>query len=140
MKKRLIAIVFVALAVLFCQSGGVVLAAICPHLRAQQHESCHAMAPVAEMPEMQHASGAAFETSDEGAICNHCIINLSNKRDDSAVEQANASQRASAVTFSPSLPTANPPALTRSITWVAKAHGPPGDNAPLYVLLNVFRI
>ena len=139
MKKRLVAIVFVALAVLFCQSGGVVLAAICPHLRAR-HESCHAMAPAAEMPQMQHASGAAFETSDEGATCNHCIINLSNKRDDSAVEQANASQRASDVTFSPSLPTANQPALTRSVTWVAKAHGPPGDNAPLYVLLNVFRI
>jgi hypothetical protein len=139
MKRRLVAIVFVALAVLFCQSGGVVLAAICPHMRAA-HESCHAMARVAEMPEMQHASGAAFETSDAGTTCNHCIINLRNKRDDSVVEQANASQRASDVTVSHSLPPGNPPALTSCVTWVAKAHGPPGDNAPLYILLSVFRI
>ena len=42
MKQRLLAIVFVALAVLYCQSGGLVLAAICPHLRAR-HETCHGM-------------------------------------------------------------------------------------------------
>jgi len=139
MKRRLVAIVFVALAVLFCQSGGVVLAAICPHLRAQ-HESCHAMARGVEMPEMQHANGTAFESSDAGGTCNHCVINARNKRDDSAVEQANASQRASDVTVSHSVPSAIPPALTNPITWAAKAHGPPGDNAPLYVLLNIFRI
>ena len=139
MKRRLVAIVFVALAVLFCQSGGVVLAGICPHLRAQ-HATCHAMAQMVDMPVMQHANGAAFETSDAGATCNHCVINARNKRDDSAVEQANASQRASDVTVSPTVPAANPPELTRSVTWVAKAHGPPGDAAPLYVLLNVFRI
>jgi len=138
MKRRFVAIVFVALAVLFCQSG-VILAAICPHLRAQ-HESCHAMSHAGEMPEMQSANGAAFETSDAGATCNHCLIHARNKRDDSAVEQANASQRAADVSVAPSLPTANPPALTKPLMWVAKAHGPPGDTGPLYVLLNVFRI
>jgi hypothetical protein len=139
MKRRFVAIVLVTLAVLFCQKGGVVLAAICPHLRAQ-HESCHAMSRAVESPEMQHASGAAFETSDAGLTCNHCVVTAGNKRDDSAMQEANASQRASDVAVSHSLPTANPAALTKAVTWVAKAHGPPRDTAPLYLLLNVFRI
>jgi hypothetical protein len=139
MKRRFVTIVLVALAVLFCQSGGVVLAAVCPHLRAQ-HESCHAISAMVEMPEMQHADGAAFETSDAGGTCNHCVVYARNKRDGFTVQETNASQRASDVTVSHSLPDANPTALTKPLTCAAKAHGPPGASAPLYVVINVFRI
>lgn len=139
MKRRFIAVIIVVWAVLFCQSGGVVLAAICPHLRAT-HETCHGMIAAVAPHEMQHANGEAFETSDSGAVCNHCVIYTSNKRDDTALQEANSAQRASDVTFSIASATADSTAALRTVAWVAKAHGPPRDSGPLYVLINVFRI
>ena len=138
MKRRFVAVIIVALAVLFCQSGGVVLAAMCPHLRAP-HETCHGMvAAVDDTHEMQHAN--AFQTSESGSVCNHCVIPLGNKRDDATLDQANSAQRANDLTVSTPLAIANPPALLKTVTWIAKAHGPPHDTGPLYVLINVFRI
>jgi hypothetical protein len=139
MKRRFLAVNIVMLAVLFCQTGGVVLAAICPHVRGP-HETCHGMVMAVEPHEMQHADGDALETSDSGATCTHCIIHARNKRDDSALEQGNSAQRAIDLTVSTSVAIANPPALLRLVTWVAHAHGPPRDAGSLYVLINVFRI
>ena len=139
MKRRFIAVIIVVWAVLFCQSGGVVLAAICPHLRAT-HETCHGMVAAVAPHEMQHANADAFETSDSGAVCNHCVIYTSNKRDDTALQEANSAQRASDVTVSIASATADSTAVLRTVAWVAKAHGPPRDSGPLYVLINVFRI
>jgi hypothetical protein len=139
MNRRFVGISIGALAVLFCQSGGVVLAAICPHLRSQ-HETCHGMVSAVEPHELQHASGNAFESIDSGAVCNHCAVYARNKRDDSALEQTNASQRTSDLNVALLSTTADPPANLKSVTWVAKAHGPPRDAGPLYVLINVFRI
>lgn len=98
------------------------------------------MSPAVQTHDMQRADAAAFETSDASATCNHCVIYTGNKRDDSALEQANASQRASHIAVSFPLSIAAPPALLKNVISVAKAHGPPGDTGPLYVLLNVFRI
>src|SRR5690349_5994868 len=128
MNRRFAVVSIVALAVLFCQSGGVVLAAICPHLRAQ-HETCHAMTQEMTVAhhESERAPGKAFETIDGGAVCNHCAVYARNKRDDSALEQPNASQRTSDLSASLQLTTDNPPALLKSVTWIAKAHGPPRD-------------
>lgn len=137
MKHRFVAVIIIALAVLFCQSSGVVLAAICPHLRAP-HQTCHGMVGAVESHETQHAD--AFETSYSGAACNHCVIPAGNKRDDSAPQEANSAQRASDLTVSFSPATANSSANAKAVTWVAKAHGPPRDAGPLYVLINVFRI
>lgn len=139
MKRRFIAVIIVALAVLFCQSGATVLAAMCPHLRAT-HETCHGMVAAVESHEMQHANAYAFETSDTGATCNHCVIHASNKRDDTALQEANSAQRTTDLTVSTTLATASAPALLRTGAWVAQAHGPPRDADPLYVLINVFRI
>ena len=137
MKRRFVAVIIVALAVLFCQSGGVVLAAICPHLRGS-HETCHGMIAAVESHETQQAD--AFETTDSGTACNHCVVPLSNKRDDSALQEANSAQRASDLTVSLHQATPNSPALVKTVTWVANAHGPPRDAGSLYVLINVFRI
>lgn len=137
MKQRFVAVIIMALALLFCQSGGVVLAAICPHLRGS-HESCHGMMAAVHAHETQQAD--AFETSDSGAACNHCVVPLSNKRDDSALQEANSAQRASDLTVSLHQGTADSPAVAKTVTWVANAHGPPRDAGSLYVLINVFRI
>lgn len=137
MKRRFVAVVIVALAVVFCQSGGVVLAAMCPHLRAA-HATCHGMVAAVESHEMQYAN--AVQASDSGAVCNHCVVPAGNKRDDAALQGTNSAQRADDLTVSNTLAIASSPALLKAVTWVAKAHGPPRDAVALYVLINVFRI
>ena len=139
MKQRFVAVIIVALAVVFCQSSGVVLAAVCPHLRAP-HETCHGMVAAVDAHETQHANTEAFQTGDSGAACNHCVIPAGNKRDDAVVQETSSAQRASDLSISLSLFAINPPALLKTVTWVAKAHGPPRDAGSLYVLINVFRI
>ena len=139
MKRRILAVIIIALAVLFCQSSGVVLAAICPHLRAP-HETCHGMVAADDSHEMQHRNAEAFQTSDSGVVCNHCVIPVGNKRDDLALQEANGAQRASDLTVLLHQTTPDSPAFVKTVTWVAKAHGPPRDAGPLYVLINVFRI
>ena len=137
MKRRFVAVIIVALAVVFCQSGGVVLAAMCPHLRAP-HEMCHGMMAAVDSHETRDTN--AFQTSDSGAVCNHCVVPAGNKRDDSVLQEANSVQRANDLTLSTPLGTPGSSALLRTVTWVAKAHGPPRDAGALYVLINVFRI
>src|ERR1051326_4022376 len=80
MSQRFIAVIFVAVTVLFCQSGGLVLNAICPYARAQ-HEICHGMTHDVASHQQQRANDEAFEASDDGATCNHCVIHARNKRD-----------------------------------------------------------
>jgi hypothetical protein len=137
MKRRFVAVIIVVLAVLFCQSSGVVLAAICPHLR-MPHETCHGMIAAVESHETKNAD--AFENSDNGGACNHCVIPVGNKRDDLALQETNSAQRANDLTVSLHQATSDSPAFVKTVSWVAKAHGPPRDAGPLYVLINVFRI
>jgi len=139
MSQRFIAVIFVAVTVLFCQSGGLVLNAICPYARAQ-HEMCHGMTHDVASHQQQRANDEAFEASDDGATCNHCVIHARNKRDDAALQETNSSQRAAELTVASALAPVCPPALLTTITTVANAHGPPRDSGLLYVRLNVFRI
>jgi hypothetical protein len=137
MKRRFVAVIIVALAVVFCQSGGVVLAAMCPHLRAP-HEMCHGMMAAVDSHEMQHAT--AVQASDSGAVCNHCVVPAGNKRDDSVLQETNSAQRANDLTVSTTLATPGSSAPLKTVTWLAKAHGPPRAAGALYVLINIFRI
>jgi len=90
--------------------------------------------------ETQHANADAFQTGESSVMCSHCVAPAGNKRDDAALQEANSTQRAHDLTAPVSLATGNQPALLKAKTWVAKAHGPPRDAGPLYVLINVFRI
>lgn len=143
MNGRFVATAIIALAVLFSQGGGSVLAAICPHLRSLTNNKCHEMqAP--EVTDSHHeperAEGAAFKTTGSSAACNHCAVHSRTKRDDSTLQPANASQRASDLTISIPESMAFPSSLSKTIAWVAKAHGPPRASGPLHLLNNVFRI
>ena len=147
MNKRFVAVTMLALAVLFSQAGGTVLAAICPHLRSLNN-ACHEMAAVTEHQTMNHApaeassesaKGDAIQTNDPGVLCNHCAVHSRNNRDESVVQLPNVASRADDLITSSSLSLAAPPP-PQAATWIAKAHGPPGSNAPLHVLISVFRI
>ncbi len=132
----------VALAVLFGQGGGLVLAAICPHLRSEKapDNSCHTKSHEAVAEHHQpDESREAFQTSEPDVRCNHCIVHSRNKREESALQQNNNSQRANDPKVSTSSLAISPP-LLETVVPFAKAHGPPRVTAPLYLLVNVFRI
>jgi hypothetical protein len=141
MNRRFVAATIVALAVLFSQGGGLVLAAICPHLRSQQNV-CHGALQqvVTGYHEVAETKADAFETDESDAACNHCAVHSRTKREDTALQQASTSQRASDSATSTPPSVVGPPSLSKTVKWVAKAHGPPGANGPLHLLLNVFRI
>jgi hypothetical protein len=142
MNRRFVATAFIALAVLFSQGGGSALAAICPHLRSL-NTSCHetqAKEVAGHDHELERATGRAFDRTDSAAPCNHCAVHSRTKRDDSTLQPANTSQRASDLTISIPGTVAGPPSLSKAIAWVAKAHSPPRDSGPLHLLNNVCRI
>jgi hypothetical protein len=158
MNRRFVAALIVALAVLFGQGGGLVLAAICPHLRSEEQpdNSCHSksrgdvagvagVAEVAEVAKHHHQPaeaepGDAFATEEHDVRCNHCVVHSRSKREESALQQPNTSQRAEDHKVAVPLLKLQPPSSLRSSAWQARAQGPPGPAAPLHVLLNVFRI
>jgi hypothetical protein len=143
MKRRFVAASIVALAVFLSQGGGLVLAAICPHLRATQPDNaCHtktAATGAAHHHESAEAKSEASEVGEPDVRCNHCLVHSRNKREESSLQQTNTTQRTGdpkvATSFTPA-----GPAVVEIVAPVAKAHGPPGETAPLYLLVNVFRI
>jgi len=142
MNRRFLAANILALAVLFSQGGGLVLAAICPHLRAQHSASCHGMPQEtsAHHHDMQPAGGAVFETEETAISCNHCAIHSRTKRDDSALQPTNTLQRESDPPLWISFQVAEPQSVVSTPAWTANAHGPPGRSGSLHLLYNVFRI
>ena len=142
MKRSFVAASIVALAVLFGQGGGLVLAAICPHLRAEQPDnSCHAASQrVAEDHQPVEQVGHAFATEGTDVRCNHCVVHSRHKREESALQKANTSQRADDRKATVPVFKVEPPALLKASAWGAKTESPPGSTARLHVLLNVFRI
>ena len=133
----------VALAVLFGQGGGLVLAAFCPHVQAEQPDNaCHTKSPdaVAEHHQTAKPEGDAFANRESDVRCNHCVVHSRSKREESALQKTYTPQRAGdqkspALVFKVELPS-----IVRTSAWSAQTHGPPAPTAPLHVLLNVFRI
>lgn len=143
MNRRFLAATILALAILFSQGGGSVLAAICPHLRALHTASCHEMAEQssADHHDMQPAGDEAAFINDETAIsCNHCAIHSRTKRDDSALQPTNTLQRESDPSLLISFEFVEPLSLLHTATWATNAHAPPVDTGPLHLLHHVFRI
>lgn len=143
MKRRFLAGLIVALAVLFSQSGGLVFAAICPHLRSQQPDnSCHSDSAtvVTEHHQSDEAKSEALEVREPDVRCNHCVVHSRSKREETLLQQTNTPQRASDDKAALPVVKIELPLCFNAVAWSAKAKSPPGPAAPLYLLVNVFRI
>ena len=139
MDGRFVAALIVALTVLFGQGGGLVLAAVCPHLRAQQPQpGCHSKTQNEHHHEVAAPARDAVETLAPDMRCNHCAVHSQNKREESALQQT-PPQRTGELRVTTYFPAVGAPVL-ENVAHVANAHGPPGATAPVYLLLNVFRI
>jgi hypothetical protein len=153
MHRRFVVTTVIALALLFSQSAGLVVAALCPHLRSDE-DSCdiqttaepshHAM----DHTQME-AESAGFSGSQNGAAvvigkqngsCSHCAVHSRTNRNTPSSQQSNVPQRLGELTITLDVarihlvPASQAPALS------SRAHAPPGDLIPRHVLLNTFRI
>jgi hypothetical protein len=147
MKRKFVAALIVALAVLFGQGGGLVLAAFCPHVKAEQPDNaCHdaqeanSQDAVTEHHQTAVPEGHAFESKESDVRCNHCVVNSRSKREESVLQTTYTPQRADDQKSAVHVYRVEHPSFLKISTWSAQTHGPPGPPAPLHVLLNVFRI
>lgn len=143
MKRRFVAALIVALAVLFSQGSGLVFAAICPHLRPQQPDnSCHtdSGSVVTKHHGSDEAKGDVFEVREPDVRCNHCVVHSRTKREELLLQQTNTPQRTAEDKAAVPVVKIESPSCFKPVAWSAKVKSPPGHGAPLYLLVNVFRI
>lgn len=153
MHRPFVATTVIALALLFNQSAGLAVAALCPHLRSDK-DSCDILTKAEpthhEMDHMQmEAESAGFSGSQNGEAvamgkqngsCSHCAVHSRTNRNTASSQQSSVPQRSGELTISLGvahihlLPASQGPALS------SRAHGPPGDAIARHVLLNTFRI
>ena len=156
MHKRLLAITFLGVALLFSQGGSFLIAALCPHLRSGQvscskHSSESTMSEMSD-DEMGHMAMDSMEESaanpDPNAVaigepiglCSHCAMHSRTVPPAVSLRETDASKRSG--TFA--IPDAVPQVISVEMSYLAilssRAHGPPGQTLPLHVLINIFRI
>lgn len=154
MHRRFLVSTVIALALLFSNSAGLFVAALCSH-RESDKNSCETLQVEAEPThhEMDHTqvdeesvvvstpqTGEAVAVEKQNGSCSHCAVHSRTSRNTASSQQSNVPQRSGELTitlgvfsipFDPDLRTAALP---------SRAHGPPGDAIPRHVLLNIFRI
>lgn len=149
MQMRLVTAIAIVCGLLFTQGGNYVLAALCPHLESNETACAskpeHASASHHDIDDEAQPSGEphnfdVLEIENAHADCSHCVVHSQNRRDERASRKALVSPRTdyqNTAVIALVLPSAD---VSKSTSWAAKSHGPPGDSVPLHVLINVFRI
>lgn len=153
MHMRFLATTVIALALLFSQSAGLVVAALCPHLRSDK-DSCdtqttaepthHGVAHTQLEAELAEFSGSqngdAVTIAKQSGSCSHCAVHSRTNRNTASSEQSNVPQRLNELTITLGIARIHLVPASQAPAWSARAHGPPGDIIPRHVLLNTFRI
>ena len=158
--QQLASTTLLGIALLFSQGANVLVAALCPHLRSPA-EPCIAEAPKTDgdhehmdHTEMEFSEGesvsaepSTFGEAPDGVAlsqpvgaCPHCAMHSRSSSNPSSFREIETAKRTSEL---------NIPLLVAPIVFEqesaapiisSRAHGPPGDQLPRHVLINVFRI
>jgi len=160
MHKRLAATAVLGIALLFSQGANVLVAALCPHLGSPA-EPCITQAPKADS-DHEHMDHTGMDSSERESVsaepstlgkapdgfalsqpvgaCPHCAMHSRSSSNRSSFREIETAKRTSEL---------NIPLLVEPIVFEqesaapiisSRAHGPPGDQLPRHVLINVFRI
>lgn len=160
-QSRIIALGAICLALLFGQSGGLIVAALCPHLNSdapscdnptikaneqhhgeEQHHDMGHSSTTAAVKESGNESGndAADVVLNPEESCSHCAVHSGTSQTAASLQFSNFHQRtyelvgplcSFEVHSFSNLQTASVP---------SRAHGPPIHSIPTHVLISVFRI
>lgn len=150
MRKRFVATIVLAAALLFSQAGNFLVGALCAHKSGMTSCMKQLAAPTMSHEGMGHMAteheAATTEDSDAAAVgqpvgpCSHCAVHSRTIPNTAALCETDTAKRSIdlniALDFSKSAPVTVPP----TGILAARAHGPPGETTPRHILINIFRI
>ncbi|MBA2527831.1 MAG: hypothetical protein H0V18_18925 [Pyrinomonadaceae bacterium] len=151
MHKRFLATTILATALLLSQGGNFLVAALCPHLQSGM-ASCKAQLAVATMSHMdmghmgmEHESAAnldphAVALGQPIGSCSHCAVHSRTNPNTASLSATEAVKRSADWNIPLHLSRVAPVALSPVAVLNSRAHGPPGETTPRYILINIFRI
>ena len=158
MHKRFLATTVLATALLFSQGGNLLIAALCPHLRSGM-ASCETQlsAPTVSHDDMAHEHMGHMEMEQEQepasqpdadvaalgqptGSCLHCAVHSRTHPNTASMRQAYAAKRSVDLSIPLQVSRVVPVAASPVRVLTSRAHGPPGEPPPRYVLINIFRI
>lgn len=150
MHRRFLVNAVFGVALLFNQGGTLLIAALCPHVSGKA--SCETQLPD---PDMSHEDrghmGMVHETvsnpsPDEVALsqpigpCSHCAVHSRPTQNIASVRGIEAPKRSADFNIPVQFSIATPKTVSPIAVVTSRAHGPPGELGPRYILINVFRI
>ncbi len=155
MHKRFLAItVLTAAALLFSQGGHLLVAALCPHLRAGM-ASCATPPAKASRSHEDMGHGGHMEMESEPAAqpdsnasalgqpidaCSHCAVHSRTTPNAVSLRETETAKRSIDFNIPLNVSGVAPAIVTPVAVLTSRAHGPPGETRPRHILINVFRI
>ena len=151
MDKRFLATTVLAAALLFSQGGNFVVAALCPHLRSgtascemrlgdstMSHEDMGHMGM--EHEPASNVNAGAVAVGQPIGPCSHCAVHSRTTPNTASLRQAEAAKRSVDLNIPSQISGVAPIAASPVPILTSRAHGPPGENTPRHILINIFRI
>ena len=150
MPKRFLVTTVLAAALLFSQGGTLLVAALCPHFQSGM-ASCKTQldAPTMSHEHMGHMGMAQEPASnhDPDAIalgqpigrCSHCAVH-SRTTPTVSLRETEAAKRSIDLSLPLHFCRVAPVPISPVAVLTSRAHGPPGEAIPRYILINIFRI
>ena len=153
MHQRFCATVGLAVVILFSQSSGFLVAALCPHLRPtlthcntqpaeesiSHHDQGHTTTGSTEA-QSQHPGQEAVTLGQPLESCNHCAVHSRTTLSPAVFQGGEAPKLPHDLTISVLVSRAEPIASSPAAVVTSRAHGPPGAQTPRHILINIFRI
>lgn len=152
MSRRLFSSTFLSVVLLFAQGGSFLIAALCPHLRAEvmrcdvgAQDSPTGHHHMADM-EMDPQAGESLINGDASAIdrpvgsCAHCAVHSRTTSTFFAVRHVEAITRVSEQAVALVFETPGFMVIQASERFTGRSHGPPGNKLSRHVLISIFRI
>lgn len=154
MHKRFLAITVLTAALLFTQGGHLLVAALCPHLRAGM-ASCETPLAKASMSHEDMGHGGHMEMELEPApqpdsnasalgqpidACSHCAVHSRTTPNAVWLRETEAAKRSINFNIPLNVSEVASAIVSPVAVLTSRAHGPPGDARHRYILVNIFRI
>lgn len=152
MSRRLFSSTFLSAVLLFAQGGSFLIAALCPHLRAEVmrcdvgvQDSMTGHHHVPDM-EMDPQAGELLINGDASAVdrpvgsCAHCAVHSRTTSTFFAVRHVEAITRVSELAVALVFEIPEFMVIPAPGRLTARSHGPPGNKLSRHVLISIFRI
>lgn len=154
MLKRLAVSFLPGIALLFSQGAVLLVLGLCPHIRsglpncntaktelvmdheAMGHHEMNLNAPV----EIHNADKSLPAFGEPEQPCSHCAIHSRSNSNESVLRTADTVKRSSDVNVPHTVSVISTVAFSFVAIPTSRAHGPPGQTTPKYILISTFRI